>query len=125
MRSPDYLTILSDKGTVKRIRANDITRTNRPVRGELIAKKVKSNPQKVRYLVTGSVYDSIDILNGAAKTIMFKDVPIMAKDATFSSVIPLDIGFSLIKGIEEVPIVDIPVTPESTAVEMMSLDLEE
>lgn len=125
IKDSDYVTILSDKGTVKRIRANDITRTNRPVRGELIAKKVKSNPQKVRYLVTGSVYDSFDILNGAAKTIMFKDVPIMAKDATFSSVIPLDIGFSLIKGIEEVPIVDIPVTPESTAVEMMSLDLEE
>ncbi len=125
IKDSDYVVILSDKGTCKRIRANDILRTNRPVRGELIAKKVKSNPQKVRYMITGSVYDSFDILNGSLKTIMFKDVPIMAKDATFSSVIALDNGFSLITGIEEVPIVDIPVKPESTAMEMMALDLEE
>ncbi len=125
VKDSDYVSILSEKGTSKRIRANEITRTNRPVRGELVAKKVKSNPQKVRYIVTGSVYDSFEVLNGSLKTVMIKDVAIMAKDATFSSALPIDSGYSLIKGIEEVPIIDIPVKTENTSLEMMALDLEE
>ncbi|PKM87100.1 MAG: DNA topoisomerase IV subunit A [Firmicutes bacterium HGW-Firmicutes-10] len=124
-KETDYVAIISEKGLSKRFRASEVTRTNRPVKGELVAKKVKSNPQKALYLLSGSVYDSFVLLNGSTKSIMFKDVPIMAKDATYSSALPINGGFSLIKGIEEAVIIDIPVKAESSHLEMMALDLEE
>ena len=108
-----------------RSRSSEILKTNRPVKGELVAKKVKSNPQKAQYILSGSVYDSFELLNGSLKTIMFKEVPIMAKDATYSSALPISGGFSLIKGIEEAPIIDIPLKVEESHLEMMALDLEE
>jgi topoisomerase-4 subunit A len=125
VKDTDYVSIISEKGLSKRLRAGEITKTNRPVKGELVAKKVKSNPQKALYIICGSVYDSFTLLNGTTKTIMFKDVPIMAKDATYSSALPIEGGFSLIKGIEEAPIIDIPKRVESSHLEMMALDLEE
>lgn len=124
-KDADYVSIISEKGLSKRIRATEITKTNRPVKGELVAKKVKSNPQKALYVLSGSVYDSFELLNGSLKSILFKDVPIMAKDATYSSALTISGGFSLIKGIEAAPIIDIPIRVENSHLEMMALDLEE
>lgn len=124
-KDADYVSIISEKGLSKRIRATEITKTNRPVKGELVAKKVKSNPQKALYVLSGSVYDSFELLNGSLKSILFKDVPIMAKDATYSSALTISSGFSLVKGIEAAPIIDIPIRVENAHLEMMALDLEE
>jgi len=124
-KDADYVSIISEKGLSKRIRATEITKTNRPVKGELVAKKVKSNPQKALYVLSGSVYDSFELLNGSLKSILFKDVPIMAKDATYSSALTISGGFSLVKGIEAAPIIDIPIRVENAHLEMMALDLEE
>lgn len=124
-KDADYVSIISEKGLSKRIRATEIAKTNRPVKGELVAKKVKSNPQKALYVLSGSVYDSFELLNGSLKSILFKDVPIMAKDATYSSALTISSGFSLVKGIEAAPIIDIPIRVENAHLEMMALDLEE
>lgn len=124
-KDADYVSIISEKGLSKRIRATEIAKTNRPVKGELVAKKVKSNPQKALYVLSGSVYDSFELLNGSLKSILFKDVPIMAKDATYSSALTISGGFSLVKGIEAAPIIDIPIRVENAHLEMMALDLEE
>jgi len=43
----DYLVVITDKGTGKRIRINDLEPTTRARRGVLIVREVKTNPHKV------------------------------------------------------------------------------
>ncbi|MBN2849138.1 MAG: DNA topoisomerase IV subunit A [Erysipelotrichaceae bacterium] len=114
-------------GQYKRIRLNEIGKMNRPAKGELLAKRVKSNPQNISYLTTVGSYDVLRLTQDKEQWIAVKDVPIMAKDATFS-VGPKGENLYVLIGIEEIKIVDLPVKPtvkEETHhdVEMLSFDL--
>lgn len=121
----DYVILLTQKGLSKRIRVSDLTKTNRPVKGELIAKKVKSNPQIVQFILSGKVYSQFDVVDTTLKTFAFKDVSIMAKDATFSNALPLSTKALFVPTIEEVLLKDAPVVIESSEhVEMMTLDID-
>jgi topoisomerase-4 subunit A len=43
----EYLTIITDKGTAKRLKLNNIEKTSRANRGILLMKEIKSNPSKI------------------------------------------------------------------------------
>ena len=114
-------------GQYKRIRLSEIGKMNRPAKGELLAKRVKSNPQNISYLTTVGSYDVLRLTQDKEQWVAVKDVPIMAKDATFS-VGPKGENLYVLIGIEEVKIIDLPIKPSVKEeahhdVEMLSFDL--
>lgn len=97
--------IISEDKMMKRLKRSEISSFNRPAKGELIAKRIKSNPNYIKYIWAVDPYDHIKISHDDALWIDAKDVPIMDKQATFASPSDKDRNFYLIKGIDETKII--------------------
>lgn len=97
------LLLKTESGLMKRIKLSDIKLFNRPAKGELMAKRVKSNPQLIQSGVVLGSYDEIKITHQKANWRLAKDVPLMDKDATFNQSMAGS-SFYLMKGIEEIQI---------------------
>lgn len=117
----EFVVIVAAFGQAKRIRLETLKSGNRPYKGELVAKRVKSNPVTCLACYAGSVTDSFDIFTTQSEVINFKDIPIMSKEATYSSIAALSSSFSFIKGLEEVLILDQPVIqPKTKSTDLIS-----
>ena len=114
------VVLISSKGSMKRIKVNDLPITNRPVKGELLVKKLKTHPYEILDVISGTLYDQFVMQDEKAVPVMFKDISLMAKDATFSNPFSFSKNFSLTRGIEEVRIVDLP-----EGVEILASDEED
>lgn len=97
------LVCITESGAMKRLKMNELIVTGRPVRGELIAKKVKSNPNVIRYVKAGELQDEMVFMQDPIEKILMKDISLMTKESTFSNAIKLEKNFYLMKNIEEVP----------------------
>lgn len=101
----------TESGLMKRIRLSDLKAFKRPAKGELIAKRVKSNPQTIEDgLLVGS-YDELKLTHQKANWRSAKEVPLMDKEATFSQSIAVAKTY-FVKGIEEIQIRDFILDPE-------------
>jgi topoisomerase IV subunit A len=112
------ILVKTESGAMKRLRLSDIKVFNRPAKGELIAKKVKSNPQKLEVLRSVHSTEELMITHQRKHWITSKDVPLMDKEATFSQ--PVDLkNFDMVPGIDEIQIMDFVERPviEETPVE--------
>ncbi len=98
--------LMTESGLMKRVKQSEILSFNRPAKGELIAKKVKSNPQKLYFMQAVQIYDDIRLTHDSNQWIQAKDVPLMDKSQTFSQVLDANRSFYHVKTIEEVKIVD-------------------
>jgi topoisomerase IV subunit A len=98
------LLITEDK-MMKRIKRSDLTSFNRPAKGELMAKRIKSNPNFIRFVLAVDPYDHIQLTHDQTLWIDAKDVPIMDKLATFATPLDKDRNFYLMRGIEETKII--------------------
>ena len=103
------LWVLSDKGNMKRVKMSDVSVTARPVKGEIVVKRLKTNPYHIAYCQCVQPYDSLILMDPQVQILQAKDVPMMSREATFSTPLELKPEWGLIKGIEEVRIVDHPV----------------
>ncbi|WP_303016422.1 DNA topoisomerase IV subunit A [Holdemania massiliensis] len=103
------LWVLSDKGNMKRVKMSDVSITARPVKGEIVVKRLKTNPYHIAYCQCVQPYDSLILMDPQVQILQAKDVPMMSREATFSTPLELKPEWGLIKGIEEVRIVDHPV----------------
>jgi topoisomerase-4 subunit A len=125
------VVLISSKGSMKRLKVNDLPVTNRPVKGELLVKKLKTHPYEIIDVIAGSLYDQFVMSDEKIHEFMFKDISLMAKDATFSTPVSFTKNFCLTRGIEEVRIVDIPenafneVVEETESVESVSIEVIE
>ena len=106
------LVVLTEKALIKRVKAVDITSFKRPAKGELIAKKVVSNPNVVRYLFSGQLASEIWVQNSELRKLQFKDFALMSKTATYSLALTSDEAWFAYLGIEEVRQVALPDKPE-------------
>lgn len=106
LNQQNALLFITENGLMKRIKQSEITSFNRPAKGELISKKVKSNPQKIHYIQAVQVYDDVRLTHDSNRWIQAKDVPLMDKTQTFSQVIDTKNSFYCVRMIEEVKIVD-------------------
>lgn len=105
----ESLWVLSDKGNMKRIKMSEVHETARPVKGEMIVKRLKTNPYHILDSRCVQPYDSLMLMDPEVQILAAKDVPLMMREATFSTPLTLKSGWALIQGIEEVRIVDHPV----------------
>ncbi|MCF0111340.1 MAG: DNA topoisomerase IV subunit A [Erysipelotrichaceae bacterium] len=102
------VVIFTTKSQNKRIKEADITRYKRPAKGDLIAKKVKTNPNTMRYIFGVNLSSELLWHDGVRYGLQAKEVTLMTKDATFSSALTKEDDWFIYHGISEVRIVDIP-----------------
>lgn len=120
------LLILSDHCAMKRLKMSDIDVTGRPVKGNMICKKVKSKPYQIAHIGIYDLNDEIVISNTELHKIFMKDVSLMSKEATFSTPLPATTDFFLIKELSHVELLSLPSTEvmEQTQNEQESFELE-
>ena len=104
----DTLVIVNDKAGLKRIKIKDFNNNNRPVKGDTLFTKKKSNPVFIRYLIATQTYDELIFINDQADKIVSKDITMMSKESTFSNPLSLKENWYLLCGIQEVKVIDLP-----------------
>lgn len=119
------LLVISDQCAMKRMKLSDIDLTGRPVKGNMICKKVKSKPYQIRYIGLFDMNDEVIIANGDIHKLFMKDVSLMSKEATFSQPLPSMSDFFLIAEMTQVK--DLPLPKEEVKeaeFEELNLELE-
>lgn len=80
----EYITVVTDKGTAKRVRLNEFELSTRARRGLLIVREVKTNPYKVLKTFIVDVKEHLGIKNGDIKTMKLTELPIADRHSTGS-----------------------------------------
>jgi len=103
--SKSEAVFITEKFNAKRIKINDIQNTNRATKGNLIAKKNKSNPASIIYCLCGNLSDELEIYTSQKMSLLFKDITLMDAESRFSNSITNEEFYHSI-GISEVKIID-------------------
>ena len=80
----EYVTIITDKGTAKRVKLNEFEKTSRAKRGLLLLREVKTNPYRTLKALTISSRDFIGLKGNDIKTVKLTEVAIMDRYSTGS-----------------------------------------
>lgn len=82
----EYITVITDKGTGKRIKLSDFEKTSRAKRGLLILREVKTNPYRIikTFILTNK--DFVGLKNSEIKTIKSTEIPILDRYSTGSQI---------------------------------------
>ena len=116
------VAVYSDQGTSKRVKLSDLALMKRPVKGDSLYKKVKSNPSYVRYIFATQTYDEIHFMGDDERKVVAKDITLMDKTSTLSATGKLVGRFYLLKGIEEVRVEDFVLDEELPADDTLNYD---
>ena len=100
------LLYITKSGQMKRVKTEDIFRGNRPIKGSLIAKKIKTNPQEMKEVLPVTAGSMLKFFSEEETALRAGDVPIKTTDTTFSTPLALKEGWYRIKGIPECRIVE-------------------
>ncbi len=84
------VVVISDRGSIKRVKTDDLLEFKRTVKGEMIFNQTVSNPQFVRYIRPVTIEDWIVFAGDKPLTLNVRDITIMDKTQSFSR--PLDLG---------------------------------
>ena len=95
--SPDeeYITIITDKGTGKRLKLTEIDKTTRANRGLLLMKEIKSNPSKI--IITYIMNNKNEIVvstDRENKKLKLSEIPIMDRASNGSYVVKDRVNYS-------------------------------
>ncbi len=90
--SSDYIAIVTDKGTGKRIRLQDFEKTSRARRGLLTIREVKTNPYRIVGAVIANNKVKIGLKNGEVIFIKSTELPIADRYSTGSMIYKKGIG---------------------------------
>lgn len=84
----EFITILTDKGTAKRMRFSEIDIGSRGNRGLMFMKEIKSNPSKVVKVYVTNTKNTITVIsNNYTKEIKLTEIPIMDRYSNGSYII--------------------------------------
>ena len=132
----EYITVITDKGTAKRVRLNEFELLSRARRGLQIVREVKTNPYKVLKTFVVDNKEFIGIKNGDIKTMKLTELPIADRYSTGSLISkhPLTDSFivanltkatkeeaTLVK-VEEIEVLEEPPTPKKERVSLKEID---
>ena len=99
---------VSSTGACKRVHLEEVVEGNRPMKGNLICKRLKTNPSVLRFAKGVTPGDSITFVDTTEHVLRSSDVPLKPRDTGFSQPLELENEWDIIKGIEECRIIDIP-----------------
>ena len=118
------LLVVSDQGAMKRLKMSDIDLTGRPVKGNMICKRVKSKPYQIAYIRLYDLQQEIVINAQDNAHLTMKDISLMNKESTFSQPLGVLQDFYIEQGILYIEQVAMPVETEKTVdFEEINLDL--
>lgn len=118
------LLVVSDQGAMKRLKMSDIDLTGRPVKGNMICKRVKSKPYQIAYIRLYDLQQDIVINSQDNAQLTMKDISLMNKESTFSQPLGVLQDFYIEQGILRIEQVAMPVETEKTVdFEEINLDL--
>lgn len=118
------LLVISDTGAMKRLKMSDIDLTGRPVKGNMICKKVKSKPYQIAAIKLYEIQQEFMITAQESYPLCMKDISLMSREATFSQPIGVIQDFYIEQGMEAVKQIAIPAQSEKTVdFEEINLDL--
>ena len=82
----EFISIITDKGTGKRVRLNEFPLSSRALRGLLVLREVKTNPYKVlkTFIIDNKKY--IGIKNGDINVLKVTELPILDRYSTGSQI---------------------------------------
>jgi topoisomerase-4 subunit A len=99
---------ITDAGAMKRVHLDEITPGNRPIKGNLICKHVKSNPSVIVYAKAVQSGDTVEFFDTELQEVKVSDIPLKPREAGFSNPIVLQPEWDVTKGIVECRIIDKP-----------------
>lgn len=101
------ICVVSMNGQMKRLKRSDFELSNRPAKGELLARKVKTNPIFVDKLIPVFAYDRLQVTQEPQNSLLVKDIPFMDKASSYSNGMKDIVNAYLVLGIKEIKIVDL------------------
>ena len=99
---------LTANGQMKRVKLEEIPENNRPAKGNLICKRIKSNPSVLKDVQAVASGDELQFYDPQLQVIRASEIPLKSVGNTFSAPLVLKDGWVLHKGISECRIIDIP-----------------
>lgn len=111
------LLIITDHCAMKRLKLTDIDGTGRPVKGNMICKRVKSKPYQIASIGIYDLNEEVIIANDTIHKIMMKEISLMSKEATFSTPLSNNEHFFLIREMQRVQ--EVPMDKEMEEIELM------
>ncbi len=119
------LIFINRLGQSKRIKQSEIAKTGRPVKGEMICKKLKANPSQLSKLISSNLNQQILTYETSYDVIEAKDISLMSKDATFSNSYDFN-SFTCYELLKIIPVIEaseVDDTPK-TLIENLNLNLD-
>lgn len=99
---------ITDHGDMKRVRMADIMQANRPARGNLICRRLKTNPSVLAAAAPADAGEQFVFTDQQEHVIRAAEIPLKQRESGFSSPVELQDSWFLRPGIEECRIVDYP-----------------
>ena len=93
----EYVVVITDKSTGKRVKISEFEKTSRAKRGLLMLREVKTNPYRTICSIITSSKDYLGIQNGNITFIKSTELPIMDRYSTGSVISKKDIKIVFIK----------------------------
>lgn len=86
--SCEFISIIMDRGTAKRLKLSEVTKTTRANRGILLMKEIKSNPSRIVSIYIEKVKNEINITSiKENKTIKLSEISIMDRASNGSFIV--------------------------------------
>lgn len=115
---------ITNNGQMKRVHMDEILLGNRPMKGNLICKRLKTNPNILVQARSLSASEELIFKDPEKQVIRASEVPLKPRETGFSSPIVLKDGWNLYTGVEECRIIDVPADADNVVhddVEKLSL----
>jgi len=87
LENSEYITVITDKGTGKRIKITDFEKTSRAKRGLMILREVKTNPYHIVSALVINNKDFIGIKGNDIKIVKNTEIPIFDRYSTGSQIV--------------------------------------
>ena len=87
----EYVTIITDKNTGKRVKINEFEKTSRAKRGLLVLREVKTNPYRIIKSFIEDSKEYIGIKSDNIELLKLTEIPIMDRYSTGSGIVKNDI----------------------------------
>lgn len=110
------LLYATSTGACKRVHMEEVAEGNRPMKGNLICKKLKSNPSILRYVKGVTPGDNLVFMDNQSHEIHVSDIPFKTRETGFSSPVAMESEWNMLTNIEECRIIDIPENAEDEEV---------
>lgn len=107
-KEDNALTVITDGAAMKRLKVEETVESNRPSKGCLAAKRLKTHPYVMRDILSVHSGETVSFFDPEEHDLPVVDIPLKPAATTFSEPITLNAGWYRLKDIDECRVVDRP-----------------